>query len=96
MLEKTPDEFHGFQCYRAIVFAGLWILAPESYFSVLDLCNAVIANGYTMGVTGKVFQDIVRCFSCLLCIDNPFLEIDILSYFLKVQSGRQLDHLFFQ
>lgn len=70
--QEAAEEFHGVEGHRAEAVAPLIGFPAEGDLAVLQSDQASVGDSHTMGIAGKVLQDVLGLAQGLLRIDDPF------------------------
>lgn len=74
MKEKAPDELVGMKTHDLLTVATVStiILPSEGDMVVIDMDDAAVCDGNTMGVAAKIGEHLIRTTEWRLRIDHPF------------------------
>jgi hypothetical protein len=71
MQQETPDEFIGGQSHRFDLAAGPVVLPLERDLIVSHIEQAVVRDGYAMGIAAHIVEDLLRPGEWTLGVDHP-------------------------
>jgi hypothetical protein len=71
MEEKATDEFLGGKCHGFLLTVVSIVLISEAHLTVFDVQQAVVRDGYAVGVAADVIQHFFGSGEGRLGIDNP-------------------------
>jgi hypothetical protein len=79
-VEKEPSDelagINGHYLYRVVV----GVVSPaKGHLAMLDFENAVIADGYSMGISAEVLKDAFGAVKRRLTINDPLLMVELSS-----------------
>lgn len=74
MQQETPDELVRIKAHDLLAFPAVAtvILPSEGYVAVIDLDDAAVGDGDTMGVPTEIGQHLVRAAEWWLRVNDPF------------------------
>ena len=75
MEQESPDEFVGGQAHRFGVAAIPIVLPLKAHLIVVDVEEAVIADGHPMGIAAHVVKNLLRPGEGPLGIDHPLRSL---------------------
>lgn len=72
MDEKSPDELFGLQSHRLLPMVVAVIVPMKSHPAIVDVAQAVIGNGDTVGIAANVMEHFLGAGKRRLGVDHPF------------------------
>jgi hypothetical protein len=69
--EESPEEFHGIEGHGALLVALSVVLPGEADVAVLEGEEALVGDRDPVGVTGEIFENLMRTPKGWFGIDNP-------------------------
>ena len=71
MEEEATDEFLGGKCHRLLLTVVSIVLISEAHLTGFNVQQAVVRDGYAVGVAAYVIQHLFGSGEGRLGIDNP-------------------------
>ena len=75
--QESPDELLRRNSHFALLVAVRIIPPTECDFILVERNESVIGDGHTMSVTAEIAENLLRATKGRLCIDDPFLSVEL-------------------